>query len=132
MTILKTLNVKDVKHQPKFKDVPVNEIEEGAKIRIRKMTVSGQMRLSELHKQIDKMNCKSYDVPVLRMTAVLMCVMVDEEGNALMPDDNIVEVKDLLDNTGVLDRLINASNEVNGVKQVTEEVEDLKSTKKNS
>ena len=130
--LLKKLNIASSTQNLKFEDVPTPEFGEGAEIRVQRINVMGQLRLGELSAIIDEAKVKDTNKEnLLRMTANLMCVMVDEDGEYLIPENNIEGTLQTLDNSGVFFRLITANNNVNTVDaEFTDET--LDQAKKNS
>ena len=130
--LLKKLNIASSTQNLKFEDVPAPEFGEGAEIRVQRINVMGQLRLGELSAIIDEAKVKDTNKEnLLRMTANLMCVMVDEDGEYLIPENNIEGTLQTLDNSGVFFRLITANNNVNTVDaEFTDET--LDQAKKNS
>lgn len=130
--LLKKLNIAGAVQNSHFEDVKVPELGKGAEIRIQRMKILGQMRLGELYENIDKMKVKSAQLDnMLRMTASLMCVMVDENGEYLIPEDDVESTMNTLDDSGVFFRLLTANNKVNSVNsEFTEDT--LDKAKKNS
>lgn len=130
MAILSKLVFDSKKPKDNYLDVEVPEFGEGAKIRIQKMTVAGQIRLGRLHNTVREAKRISDDNrTALYSTATLMCAMVDEDGAYLEQNDDIETIKQVLvglESHGVFMRLFTACNKVNGV------VVDPEATKKNS
>lgn len=132
MSLLKKLNIDSSAQNVSHEDVDVPELGEDAKIRVQKLRIAGQIRLSELHKLIEDMKLKDKNqVNMLNITAMLMCVMVDEEGEYLVPENEILATMNTLDSAGVFFTLFSANNRVNAV-NVEEVDENLDKAKKNS
>lgn len=131
MALLKQLNIDSGEQNRKFEDVSVPELGDNAEIRIQKMSVKGNFRMTRLHKTISEMDVDDDTRAALNMTATMMCCMVDEDGDYLLPGENVAEVLEVFETHGVFMRLFVACNRVNGIK-VDKEVKDLTTAKKNS
>lgn len=130
--LLKKLNIAGAVQNSHFEDVKVPELGEGAEIRIQRMRILGQMRLGELNEIIDKMKVKNAQKDnMLRITASLMCVMVDENGDYLIPEDDVEGTMNALDDSGVFFRLLSVNNKVNSVNDEFSD-DTLDKAKKNS
>lgn len=132
MTLLKKLNIECGEPNKNYEDVSVPSIGDGVEIRIQKLKIAAQLRLSQLHKKIEAMNVTDeIEFSLLGTTAMLMCTMVDDQGNYLMPGDDIEATFNYLDEKDVIHILMSASNRVNKV-EVSVEPESLENSKKNS
>ena len=130
MSLLKKLNIQDGEHSNNYEDVAVPELGEGVEIRVQKLRIDGQFRLTSLQSELDSLKIKDEKkLTALRTTAMLMCCMVDENGDYLAPGNDVQKVMNYLDSTGVFFKLFAASNRVNKVNELVEELED---SKKNS
>lgn len=132
MALLKKLNISKSVQNSAYEDVAVPELGEDAVIRVQKLRISGQIRLNELHELIEEMNIKDKNqTNMLNITAMLMCTMVDEDGQYLVPENEILATMNTLDSAGVFFKLFSANNRVNSV-DVAEVEENLDKAKKNS
>lgn len=133
MAVLKSLKIDNSVQNAPYVDVPVDQIEKGAVIRVRKMNIAGQMRLSNLSAGLDELSLDQFDLSINRIVASLMCCMVDDEGKYLIPggEDEILSTRQYLENTGLFGPLMNAHNQVNGLVVDTEKT-DLEAEKKSS
>lgn len=132
MSLLKKLNISAGVQNSAFEDVAVPELGKDAEIRVQKLRVAGQIRLNELHNIIEKMKVKDKNrINLLYTTAMLMCTMVDEDGEYLVQSDDISATLDALDSQGVFFKLFMANSRVNNV-TVENADETLEDAKKNS
>lgn len=132
MALLKKLNIERGEPNKNYEDVLVPSIGEGVEIRIQKLKIAGQLRLSQLYKKVDEMNVTDeIQFSLLGTTSMLMCTMVDDQGNYLMPSDDIEATLNYLDSKDVIHLLMAASNRVNKI-EVSIEPESLEKSKKNS
>lgn len=130
MTVLNKLVFNGKKARDNYIDVDVPEFGEGAKIRIQKTTVAGEIRASRLYDVIRNATRISEDNrSALFSTVSLICSMVDEDGNYLEQGEDLESIKATLvglESHGVFMRLFVACNKVNSA------VIDNDTTKKNS
>ena len=132
MTLLKKLNIDCGEQSNNFEDVPVPVFGKDVKIRVQKLKTAGSIRLSRLYKTIDEMKIEDRDqLNIYQTVAMLMCVMVDEDGQYLVPGDDVVSTMNALEDKGVIFRLFTASNRVNSI-SIIDKDETLEDTKKNS
>lgn len=133
MAVLKSLKIDSSVQNVPYEDVPVDQIEKGAVIRVRKLNIAGQMRLSNLTKNLEELSLDQFDLSCNRMVASLMCCMVDEDGKYLVPggEDEILSTRQYLETHGLFSPLMVAHNNVNGLVIDTEKT-DLEAEKKSS
>lgn len=133
MAILKSLKIDGSVQNAPHVDVPADEIEEGAVIRVRQLNIAGRMRMSNLAKSLDEISLDEYDKACNQMVVSLMCCMVDDEGKYLVPGgtEQIIPTRQFLEVKNLLGKLITAHNQVNGLVIETEKT-DLKAEKKSS
>lgn len=133
MAVLKSLKIDSSVQNAPYEDVPADQIEKGAVIRVRKLNIAGQMRLSNLTKNLEELSLDQFDLSCNRMVASLMCCMVDEDGKYLVPggEDEILSTRQYLETHGLFSPLMVAHNNVNGLVIDTEKT-DLEAEKKSS
>ncbi|UUW39209.1 hypothetical protein [Vibrio phage Artemius] len=133
MAVLKLLKIDSSVQNAPYEDVPADQIEKGAVIRVRKLNIAGQMRLSNLTKNLEELSLDQFDLSCNRMVASLMCCMVDEDGKYLVPggEDEILSTRQYLETHNLFSPLMVAHNNVNGLVIDTEKT-DLEAEKKSS
>lgn len=133
MAILKSLKIDSSVQNVPYEDVPVDQIEKGAVIRVRKLSIAGQMRLGNLTKNLEELSLDQFDLMCNRMTALLMCTMFNDEDGYLVAggEEEIIPTRQFLESKGVFSDLMQAHNNVNGLSTVTEKT-DLEAEKKSS
>lgn len=133
MSVLKKLKIDSSVQNVPHVDVPADQIEKGAVIRVRKLNISGQMRLSKLTEKLEEISLDEYDLSCNRMIASLMCCMVDDEGKYLVSGgpEMIFPARQHIESHNLFGALMKAHNEVNGL-VIESEKTDLETEKKSS
>lgn len=90
----------------------------GGQVTLTELTVEGYMRRNNLYHQVAAMK----DISLERKSALLMCgsfmcVMIDPDGGFLLPESQLIEFTDTL-NEDSITRLLNANAELNPPKEI--------------